>query len=253
MPGTIHGKGDPFAPTHWSVVLTAAQGDASTAAEAALATLCQTYWAPLYTYVRSRGHDTHDAQDLTQGFFAHLVEHRIHERVDPARGKFRSFLLAAMKNFLVDASRHAHALKRGGPRLALPLVDDLAQAAESLYQDQPRTPGPDAQADRAFDQSWAQATVDAALARIAHDYLSEGKPALFNVLKPFVTGCAGAPPTYGQLAASLGMPASTVRSHVTRLRARYREALHAEVRRTVHSEADVQEEIHALLRVMTGG
>ncbi len=253
LPGTIRGKGDPFAPTHWSVVLAAAQdGGNATAAEAALATLCQTYWAPLYTYVRSRGHDTHDAQDLTQSFFAHLVEHRLHERADPTKGKFRSFLLAAMKNFLVDAGRRAQALKRGGSRTDLPLLDALVEEAESLYRSQRRAPGPDAQADRAFDQSWAQTMVDAALAYTARAYLGEGKPALFTALKPFLTGSANALPTYGELAASLGLPASTVRSHVTRLRARYRDALHAQVRRTVQSEAEVQEEIQTLLRVLTG-
>jgi hypothetical protein len=161
-------------------------------------------------------------------------------------------LLAAMKNFLVDASRHAQALKRGGARAELPLVDSLVQEAESLYQRQGRTPVSDADADRAFDLSWAQAMVDAALAQISHAYLNEGKSALLTALKPFVAGCAEPPPTYGELAASLGMPASTVRSHVTRLRARYREALHGEVRRTVHSEADVQPEIQALIRVLTG-
>ena len=253
LPDTIHGKGDPFGSTHWSVVLTAAQGDENTAAsEAALATLCQTYWAPLYTYVRSRGHDTHGAQDLTQSFFAHLIEHRIYERADPGKGKFRSFLLAAMKNFLVDANRHAHALKRGGSQAELPLVETLAQDAESLYQFQSRALDPDAHADRAFEMSWAQAMVDAALARLEHAYRSEGKSTLFTALKPFVTGCAGPPPAYDEVAASLGMPASTVRSHVTRLRARYRAALHGEVRRTVHSESDVQEEIHTLVRVLTG-
>ena len=253
LPGTVHGKGDPFASTHWSVVLAAARGEENTAAsEAALATLCQAYWAPLYTYIRSRGHDTSDAQDLTQSFFAHLVGQRIYERADPNKGKFRSFLLAAMKNFLIDAGRHAQALKRGGGRTELPLVETLVREAEDFYQRRSHALGPDTQADQAFDLSWAQATVDAALTHLAQAYLSEGKQALFTALKPFVTGGAGSPPTYGELAAALGMPASTVRSHVTRLRARYREALHGEVRRTVHSEADVQEEIHALIRVLTG-
>ena len=252
LPGTIYGKGDPFAPTHWSVVLTAAQSDENTAAEAALATLCQAYWAPLYTYVRSRGHDTHDAQDLTQSFFMHLVEHRIYERASPGKGKFRAFLLAAMQNFLADAGRHSRALKRGGASKELPLMETLVQEAEGLYQHQSRALGPDAHADRAFDLSWAQAMVDAALAQLAQVYLSEGKRPLFLALKPFVTGGAVFPPAYGELAASLGMPASTVRSHVTRLRARYREVLHAEIRRTVQSEAEVQGELQELIRVLAG-
>ncbi len=115
LPGTIRGQGDPFAPTQWSVVLAAGGTQAEPeAARNALAQLCQTYWPPLYTFVRSRGYAVHDAQDLTQSFFAHLIEHKLYARVDRQKGKFRSFLLASLKNLLADAHDRAQTLKRGG-------------------------------------------------------------------------------------------------------------------------------------------
>lgn len=254
LPSTIHGRDDPFASTHWSVVLTAARGDANLReAEAALAELCRIYWAPLYTFVRRRGHEPHDAQDLTQGFFAHLIEHRIYERTQPDRGKFRSFLLAAMKNFLAHAREREQALKRGGTQAPLPLLEPAAREAESYYQSQHSAPGPAASADRSFERSWAQAVVDAAMERVSRTFLAEGRQTLFDALRPFIAGDAETLPAYDQMAAALGMPASTVRSHVTRLRGRYRDALHAEVRRTVDTESSVHEELSALLRVLTEG
>ena len=251
LPSTIHGRDDPFASTHWSVVLTAAQSEASPRqAEAALAELCQVYWAPLYTYVRRRGHDPHDAQDLTQGFFTHLIEHRIYERTHPSQGKFRSFLLAAMKNFLAKARERRQALKRGGAGAPLLLLEPVAREAENYYQSQPAATDPAADADRCFERSWAQAVVDAAMAQVSQAYADEGKQTLFSCLRPFIGGDTEALPTYDQMAVTLEMPVSTVRSHVTRLRGRYRDALHTEVRRTVDTESAVREELSTLLRVL---
>ena len=254
LPSTIHGRDDPFASTHWSVVLTAVQSDTSPQeAEAALAELCRIYWAPLYTFVRRRGYHPHDAQDLTQGFFAHLIEHRIYERTHPDQGKFRSFLLAAMKNFLASDRERKQALKRGGAQVPLPLLEPAAREAESYFQSQHSVNDPAAGADRYFERSWAQALVEAAMERVSQAYPTEGKQTLFSLLRPFIAGDAETLPAYDQTAAALGMPASTVRSHVTRLRGRYREALHAEVRRTVDAESAVREELSALLRVLTDG
>jgi hypothetical protein len=136
LPGTVHGQSDPFAPTHWSVILAAGRSEAEPeVARAALAQLCQTYWAPLYSFVRSRGHAVHDAQDLTQSFFAYLIEHKIYMRADREKGKFRSFLLASLKNFLGHAYDREQTLKRGGSLDFLPPLDDArAKAAESLFQ-----------------------------------------------------------------------------------------------------------------------
>src|SRR6266446_10453778 len=127
----IRDQSEPFAPTHWSVILAAGRREAEPeVARAALAQLCQTYWAPLYTFVRSRGHTVHDAQDLTQSFFAYLIEKKIYARADRQKGKFRSFLLASLKNFLADAYDREQTLKRGGARDFLPLREEQAEEAE---------------------------------------------------------------------------------------------------------------------------
>jgi RNA polymerase sigma-70 factor (ECF subfamily) len=251
LPGTIRGQSDPFAPTQWSVVLAAGESQTEPeAARIALAQLCQTYWPPLYTFVRSRGYAVHDAQDLTQSFFAYLIEHKLYARVDRQRGKFRSFLLASLKNLLADAHDRAQALKRGGGREFLPLNEDQIEKAESLFQthggaeDSPND-------DRIFERSWAETLVAGALARLATEYQAEEKEKLFSELKIFLTGGADPLPTYAELSARLGAPAPSLRSDVSRLRARYREALRAEVRRTVERESEVESELRELLRVLT--
>jgi RNA polymerase sigma-70 factor (ECF subfamily) len=241
---------DLFPSTHWSVVLAAGGSQVEPqAAMAALAELCQTYWAPLYSFVRSRGYSVHDAQDLTQSFFAYLIERKIYARVDRQRGRFRSFLLASLKNFLADASDRARTLKRGGAQELLPLHEEQINEAESVFQNH-RTASTE---ELIFDRSWAEALVAAGLERLSANYRSEGKEKLFNELRIFLAGCAGPPPAYSELAARLGMTESTLRSHVTRLRARYREVLRTEVRQTVETEAEVDEELHELLRVLTRG
>ena len=247
---TIHGQSDTFASTHWSVVLAAGESQADLEiAQAALAELCQTYWAPLYSFVRTRGYTVHDAQDLTQSFFAYLIGHKIYARADRQKGRFRSFLLASLKNFLADASDRERTLKRGGGQNFLPLHEEQAKEAESLFQTHSAT----SSEDRLFDRSWAEALVAAALERVSADYKRQAKEKLFSELRFFLTSGSDPPPTYAELAVRLGMTESTLRSHVTRLRAGYREALRAEVRRTVDTEAQVDEELHELLRVLTRG
>lgn len=253
LPGTIHGQSDPFAPTQWSVILAAGRSQANPeVAQAALAQLCQTYWAPLYTFVRSRGSSPHDAQDLTQSFFAYLIEHKIYTRADRQKGKFRSFLLASLKNFLSDSRDREQALKRGGGREFLPLNEEQAEEAESLFQTHGSSEEENAE-DLIFERSWAEMLVNAGLDRLEADYRTEGKSKLFEKLKVFLTVGAAPLPTYDELAARLKIPASTLRSQVTRLRAQYREALRAEVRRTVATEPEVDGELRELLRVLTGG
>ena len=250
LAGNGHARSDLFPPTHWSVVLAAGRSQAEPEiAQAALAELCQTYWAPLYSFVRSRGYTVHDAQDLTQSFFAYLIEHKIYARVDRQKGRFRSFLLASLKNFLADASDHDRTLKRGGGQNFLPLHEEQIREAESLFQNHRGA----STEDQIFDRSWAEALVTAGLERLSADYKDESKEKLFNELRIFLTSGAEPLPAYAELAVRLGMTESTLRSHVTRLRARYREALRAEVRRTVDTEAEVGEELHELLLVLTRG
>jgi RNA polymerase sigma factor (sigma-70 family) len=253
QPRTIHGPGDPFASTHWSVILAAGQDEAEPeAAQAALAQLCQTYWAPLYTFVRRRGHSSHDAEDFTQSFFAWLLEKKIFLRANSQKGKFRSFLLNCLKDRLADAYDHKQALKRGGGGNMLPLNEAQVETAESLFQTHGATEdSPDE--DRSFERAWAETLVAAALKRISAHYRDEGKKRLFEELKVFVTGGTTPLPTYSDLAERLSMQASTLRGEVTRLRARYREGLRAEVRQTVESEAEVAGELRELLRVLSNG
>src|SRR6476646_4089329 len=242
------GRSDLFPSTHWSVVVAAGESQAEPdIAGAALAELCQIYWVPLYSFVRSRGYSVHDAQDLTQSFFAYLMEHKLYARADRQKGRFRSFLLASIKNFLADAADKERTLKRGGAQNFVPLHEEQAREAESLFQTHSGT----SNEDRLFDRSWADALVVAGLERLSSDYKNQGKEQLFNELRIFVAGSADPLPTYGQLADRLEITESTLRSHVTRLRARYRDALRAEVRRTVDTEAQVDNELRELLHVLT--
>lgn len=244
IPGIGCDRSDTFPPTHWTVILAAGSGES----EPALAQLCQTYWAPLYAFVRSRGHAVHDAQDLTQSFFAYLIERKIYARVDREKGKFRSFLLASLKNFLGHAYDREKTLKRGGSLEILPLDDEQVKTAESLFQTHFGSGAPNE--DRVFEKAWAEALVSAGLERLAAEQISEGKGKLFGNLRIFLTGSVDPLPTYDDLAVRLNLPASTLRSHVSRLRARYREFLREEVRRTVGSEAEIDGELHELYRVL---
>ncbi len=235
----------PFPSTHWTVVTAAAETNDSDAAELALAELCRSYWTPLYSFVRSRGYGVHDAQDLTQSFFAFFLEAKIYARADRRRGRFRSFLLASLRNFLADTADREQTLKRGGGQTVVPLDEKQAREAEKLFQRNEAFGE-----DRVFDRTWADALLAAAMERLSADYATEAKRKLFHQLLPFIAGGAEPPPSYAELAVRFGMTQSTMRSHVTRLRARYREALHAEVRRTVASESEMEEELRELMRVL---
>jgi DNA-directed RNA polymerase specialized sigma24 family protein len=250
-PASHDGLTSRFQATHWSVILAAGQaGDAAEPAQRALSQLCQTYWAPLYGYVRSRGYALHDAQDLTQGFFAHLIEHQIYTRADRRKGKFRSFLLASLKNFLLNEHAREQALKRGGACEFLPLHEEQVVAAEALFKSTV-VPRGMATEDRLFERQWAETLIRAAFDRLAAEFAAEGKAPLFEALEGFLRTGTHPLPSYDELAARLATPAATIRSHVTRLRARYREVLRAELRCTVDSEAEVDQELQELLRVLT--
>lgn len=253
LPGTVYGQADPFAVTQWSVIVAAGKTQTEPEiASAALAQLCQTYWPPLYAFVRSRGYSVHDAQDLTQGFFAHLIENKIHLRADRQLGKFRSFLLASLKNFLSHAREHEQAQKRGGGREFIPFEEARAEEAESLFQTHGGSGGSALAEDRLFERTWAETLIETVLARLAAAYKADGKETLFANFRTFLAVGADPLPAYSELAARMAVTESTVRSQVTRLRARYREILRAEVRRTVDTESEVDQELRELLRVLIG-
>ena len=239
----------PFVTTHWSAVAACAQPGGVSAAEAhaALAALCRQYWPPLYSFARRRGYRLPDAQDLTQEFFGYLLEHRLYERADPAKGKFRSFLLAVFKRFLADADKRATSQKRGGGRGFVLLASELDLAeTQCLYELADDVPLDE---ERFFEQQWAETLVRKALASLRAAYVRESKAELFESLQPFLTGGEHLP-TQEELAGRLQMPAATLRSHVTRLRARYRDTLRDEVACTVSREQDIDGELRYLCRIL---
>jgi RNA polymerase sigma-70 factor (ECF subfamily) len=233
-----------FVTTRWTVVLTAGRSD-TTHARAALESLCKTYWYPLYAYVRRRGHSALDAQDLTQEFFARLLEQHSLARADRERGRFRSFLLAAMNNFLISEWEKARAQKRGGGRQLLSL--DLA-AAEQRYD---LEPADDSSPDKVFDKQWALALLNEVVGRLENEYRRDDKVALFAALKETLAGARESQP-YAELAARLGMKEGAVKVAVHRLRKRYRELLQAEIASTVASPEDADEEMKHLFQALAG-
>ena len=230
-----------FVTTHWSIVLAAGQSN-STQAHAALSKLCQTYWYPLYAYVRQRGHSSHDAQDLTQDFFARLLEKNTLGVVTREKGRFRSFLLTALNHFLADEWRKGQAQKRGGGQI---LALDLS-AAETRFGSEPaETTTP----EKVFEQNWALALLNTVFDRLRDEYHADGKSILFETLKFCLTGERSAVP-YAQLATQLTLPENTVKVAVHRLRRRYRELLREEVGHTVDRPGEVEQELQYLFRVL---
>jgi len=224
------------------VVLTAGRTDTTRAREA-LARLCQTYWYPLYAYVRHRGHSPEDAQDLTQEFFARLLEKNTLGRVTRGRGKFRSFLLGTMNHFLVDEWKRASAQKRGGGQ---PVLSLDAHDAETRFG---REPVDKVTPERLFEQNWALALLDTVYHRLRREYETSGRGHLFDTLKFSLTGDRSTMP-YAELAKRLGLTENTVKVTVHRLRQRYRELLREEVAQTVASPGEVEEELRGLFRAL---
>ncbi|MHC1766718.1 MAG: RNA polymerase sigma factor [Verrucomicrobiia bacterium] len=230
-----------FPPTHWSVVL-AARDPASPQAAEALEELCRAYWYPLYVYVRGAGHSPEDAQDLTQEFFARLLAKQYLAAVNPERGRFRWFLLAAAKRFLCNEREWASAAKRGGMSPHVPFDGQKAEERYRLDAADADTP------DRLFDRAWATHLIHTTYECLEEEYTVEGKAKLFNRLRVFLSGDE-ADLTYAEVAAGLRMTEGAVKVAVHRLRRRYRERLREEVAHTVHTPADVEEELRTLQSV----
>jgi RNA polymerase sigma factor (sigma-70 family) len=234
-----------FPATRWTVVL-AAGGTPSAESTVALERLCQSYWYPLYAYVRRRGHSPPDAEDLTQEFFARLLEHNWIARADRHKGRFRSFLLMAMKRFLAKEWDKVKTIKRGGQ---VRLVSLQLDTAESRYT---REPADTCTPEQVFEKQWALALLESVLNRVRKDYAQEGKGTLFQSLEPCLIGSRETQP-YSALAAELGMTEGAVKMAVCRLRERYRACLKEEIAHTVASTAEVDEELRHLFRVLDRG
>ena len=250
MMGTETGSSTPARPqaafntTHWSVVLAVSQSD-TTRARKALAKLCQTYWYPLYAYVRRRGYSTPDAQDLTQAFFARLLEHHSFASASPELGKFRSYILTAMKHFLASEWKHRRAQKRGGGSWMLSL--DWA-VAEERFDLEPAT---HASPDKLFEKQWAVTVLQDVLNRLEREYQDEGKTDLFAALKQTLLGSREAQP-YAELALKLELSESAVKVSVHRLRKRYRDLIRDEIANTLDDPREVEAEMRYLFQVLTG-
>ena len=237
-----------FFTTRWSVVLRAGQagvgeGNEERDARDALERLAEGYWLPLFAYVRRRGYDEEAARDLTQAFFARLLERRDVASATPEKGRFRSFLITALKNFLVNQEERERALKRGGGRA--PLSIDTEEAVGRLEG----LPVDDETPERVFERAWARAVLDRTLARLAEQYAERGKTELFEALAEHLVGGSEGTP-YAELAAELSLSVGAVKVAVHRLRARYREELRREIADTLADPGDVEDELRLLFEAL---
>jgi RNA polymerase sigma factor (sigma-70 family) len=226
------------------VVAACTRGDET--ADAALAQLCRDYWPPLYSFARRRGYNPADAQDIVQAFFAFLLQTRAYAKTDQNKGKFRTFLLASLKHYMADVWDRDRAIKRGGAQQFVPL-DEEVEIVEKMYANENVIT---LNEDQAYEQRWATALVARALERVGAEFGNGPKTRLFNGLRPFLSGGVGLP-SQAEVAANLDMPIETLRSHLSRLRARYRELLREEVARTIAAAEDVDEELRHLRKIMT--
>lgn len=231
-----------FVTTHWSVVVAAGHSD-TTRSQAALEKLCRAYWFPLYAYARRRGYSVEDAQDLTQEFFARVLERNWLARADQARGRFRTFLLTAMERFLANEWDKVRAHKRGGGHRNIPIQLDAAETRYGVEPADTRTP------EQAFEYRWALALLDEVVGQLETEFRSRGQAEMFAALKPCLVGDRASQP-YAKLAGKLGMEEGAVKVAVHRLRQRYRELLRVEIANTVDSPGEVDAEMHHLFNVL---
>lgn len=242
-----HPGGEPgpvFVTTHWSVVVAAGRNDTSRAQQS-LEHLCRVYWYPLYAYVRRRGHSAHDAQDLTQAFFARLLERHWVGDANRERGRFRTFLLTAISRFLADEWDKVRAQKRGG---GVPHVPVQLDTAETRYGHEPAD---DCTPEQCYERRWALTLLDTVLQKLRIEYERAGKGELFARLNACLVGGRETQP-YAELAAQLGMNEGAVKVAVHRLRKGYRQLLRAEIAQTTAEAGDVDDELHHLFAVLAG-
>ncbi len=230
-----------FVTTHWSVVLSAQDKDSLRSVEA-LESLCRTYWYPLYAFVRRQGHRPHDAQDLTQEFFARLLEKDSLKSAAQEKGKFRTFLLVVLKRFLANEWDRQHAQKRGG---FAPIVSIDQEVAESRFAAEPAH---QLQPDVLFDRQWAVTLIERVMGRLQEEYLTSGRAKLFEYLRSCLAKDESAL-AYAEIASRLNLTEAAVKMAIHRLRARYREILQAEIADTVSSPEEIDEEIRHLFSI----
>jgi len=237
-----------FASTSWTVVFEAASSQTSSSrALGALSELCGLYWRPLYLFLRRQGFNSHDAQDLTQGFFAELIESRAYARARPAKGRFRSFLLGALKHFVAKTRERDRAKKRGGGTICVPITDATIAEVEAQTNYVKSW-----SAEHVYEREWAAALLRRALDRLREECALAGKSALFDCLKFHLSGTNETAIAYEELSGRLSRPAVTLRSDVARLRARYRAILREEVGATVEEPSQVDDELRYLCQVIAG-
>lgn len=241
MSGNDCAGADAFVTTQWSVVLAAQER--SPAAEAALEKLCRTYWWPLYGFVRRHGNSPEEAQDLTQGFFAMLLERRDFESVRREKGRLRSYLLVSLKNFLAKAHRREMAVKRGEGQSLVPLDELLARERADLE------PADTLSADKIYERRWALTLLEQVLVRLEEEYRAAGNASLFEQLKELLADEPGRP-SQANIAYGLGMTENAVKQAFHRLRQRYRELLQEEIAHTVAAPGDVEDELRHFISVL---
>ena len=232
-----------FDTTHWSVVLQAG-AETSTGAQAALENLCASYWYPLYAYVRRQGHSVDDAQDLTQEFFARLLERKYLKLADRTRGRFRTFLLTSLKHFLINEWKQANRQKRGG---GCQFISRDGAELESRFLAEPAD---DRSPDKAFERQWALVLLGRVLDQLQAEFVASDRSQVFDELKPFLTG-EDDETSYTDVGRRLSMTEGNVKVTVHRLRHRYRELLKQEIFKTVNDPANVDEEIRHLIAALS--
>jgi RNA polymerase sigma-70 factor (ECF subfamily) len=224
--------------------LRARETDSTESAQQALAGFCEAYWPPLYSFLRHRGHSSADAQDLVQGFFAHLLEQNTLIRADQQKGRLRTFLLGSLQNFLYNEYDRTRALKRGGGGQVVSIEEHLPEAEAAMLATAHLSDA------GCYDLVWASNIVSRAWQNLENAFMAEGKAEWLEELRPFVAGGSVTPPNQEEAAARLGVPIATLRTWLSRLRQRYRESLRLEVANTVSDPADVDQELQYLYRIL---
>jgi len=241
VPASAQNGAVAFTTTQWSVVLDA-QGE-SPSAQKALEKLCRTYWWPLYGFIRREGYSPEEAQDLTQGFFAMLLERRDFDAVRREKGRLRSYLLASLKNFLAKTHRRAMTIKRGEGRPLVPLEELLARERADAE------PTDTLSADRIYERRWALTLLEQVLARLEEEYQVAGNSVLFEQLKQMLSGEPDRP-SQAKIAQALNMKENAVKQAFHRLRQRYRLLLREEIAQTVVAPSDVEDELRHFIAIL---